>query len=222
MCGRYGLTATAEEYVELFGAFPEKEGSKWQSWGEHYDIRPTQTVPIVTNETGTPQITFSRWGFSPSWAKNTLINTRWEGAFTSKLWRKPTLEKRCLVPASYFYEWQKVENKTQPWMIELLKKNLFSMAGVFSLENDGKNSYRKVFSILTIEANEKLRTIHNSGKNPHRQPVILDSQYYKDWLDPTLIDQENIQKLVHRIESNDIKVTPLKKIGNDITHEKPF
>jgi len=107
MCGRFVLTATPEELEALFGyldgeAFPPR-----------YNIAPTQPIAIVRMWSGARRFTLVRWGLIPAWVEDPkklslLINARAEGILDKAAFRGAMRYRRCLVPASGFYEWRRM------------------------------------------------------------------------------------------------------------------
>ena len=127
-----------------------------------------------------------RWGLVPMWAKdikigNQAINARVETAATKPLFRGAWKERRCLVPASGFYEWAdtaerrqpKADPFKQPFYISRKDGLPLTFAGLWEKWKDGMLS----FTILTTEAYEGIQDLHT------RTPMILDEQGSKSWLE---------------------------------------
>src|SRR5690554_2830271 len=118
MCGRYAYRASDFDYPGLFGTRPGEE------LADRYNIAPTQPVPVVrVAEDGSREVTVVRWGLVPGWVKDpaalkiSLFNARAEGVAEKPSFRAAFRSRRCLVPVSGFYEWQKVDGAKQPWFI---------------------------------------------------------------------------------------------------------
>lgn len=115
MCGRYALAVQPEVVQQAFN-LPELP-----TYQSRYNIAPTQTVPVITN--AEPQkLSLMRWGLIPSWAKDMsmaarMINARSETAFEKPSFRNALRRRRCIVPASGFYEWQARSDGKQPYYI---------------------------------------------------------------------------------------------------------
>jgi len=230
MCGRYGLTAEAEDFVEEFDLFSEPPSIQFPGLGgSRYDIRPMQRVPILRLHEGHPQIIAARWGFTPSWARKSgkkpapIFNTRSEKLHSSSYWKR-FLANRCLVPASFFYEWQEVGTpKTRPWMIKIKERSLFAFAGIYAHDTDPKTGEPiEVCSILTTDANPLMRTIHNRGNNPFRQPVILENGARLDWLSPEDPEGQNYNEAaLLPLPEDRLDAIALSQVGNDTDHTPP-
>ncbi len=93
-------------------------------------------------------------------------------------WREPFKKRRCLVPVSGFYEWQK-EGKPpeQPYAFKLASAGTFALAGLWDAWKDKDGHWLESFAIVTTEANELMSRIHP------RMPVILHARDYDRWLD---------------------------------------
>jgi putative SOS response-associated peptidase YedK len=156
-----------------------------------WNIAPTQDAGVIVPEEGGLIYKTMRWGLVPMWAKdikiyNQAINARVETAATKPLFRGAWKERRCLVPASGFYEWKTFpgsETKSrplkQPFYISRKDGLPLIFAGLWEKWKDGMLS----FTILTTEAYEGIQDLHT------RTPMILDEQGRKSWLEghpPTL------------------------------------
>ena len=176
MCGRYGAT-TIEQITNRFKTDIRITESK-----SGFEVFPSQSVPVLTEETGLI-LDSMKWGMFPSWSKSLLINARRENLLSSKFWSPSVQQRRCLIPASCFYEWQTVDGKKTKWKIALKGSDLFCFAGIYDLITDKNEKQALSFAILTEPANKLMRHIHNFGDNKHRQPVIVMDEQYSLWLD---------------------------------------
>jgi len=181
MCGRYSLAQPIESVLAHFEA-----QSFRGDYLERYNIAPTQSVPVVVAPEGQRALEVMRWGLIPSWSKGPkgqapLINARAETIQEKPSFRSSFKSRRCLVPADGFYEWTPKDNGKAPYWIYRTDEGLFAFAGIWSEWGEGEDLIRS-FSIITTEANSKLKTLH------HRMPVILDPEHYARWLDPAQSD----------------------------------
>ena len=185
MCGRYTLTKPLKTIMAHF----EAQSFKGE-YLERYNIAPTQLMPVVVAPDGQRKIEIMRWGLIPSWSKdpNTqslLINARAETTQEKPSFRSSFKKRRCLVPADGFYEWTKGESGKVPYRIYMTGEGLFAFAGIWSEWGKGEDSIRS-FSIITTEANSKLKSLHD------RMPVILDPRDYATWLDSSQSDPASL------------------------------
>jgi putative SOS response-associated peptidase YedK len=174
MCGRYTLAKPLKSIESHFG--PLHINLKYRP---SYNIAPSQLSPVVINSSDQRELTEMKWGLVPSWAKDEkmkLINARSETVHEKPSFKNSLRNKRCLIPADGFIEWQGSEK--QPCYIYLKDKALFGFAGLWSTWNSLEGVSLNTYSILTTAANEKLNPIHV------RMPIILSSEQYETWLAP--------------------------------------
>ncbi len=177
MCGRYSLTKpikTLKEHFQAIAVALEHD--------KHYNIAPSQRVPVILAGAQGREIHALRWGLIPSWAKdpdmgNRLINARAETVHEKPSFRSSFRKRRCLVPADGFYEWQVRDQGKFPQYIRMRTGGLFAFAGLWSEWDSGQETLR-TFTIITTTANRELESIH------HRMPVILLPEQYDGWMDP--------------------------------------
>ncbi len=180
MCGRYSLTSAAEAVRQAFG-YPERPNLEPRA-----NIAPTQEVAAVRlGGGGTRHFARLRWGLIPAWAKDVsgaarTINARAESVAEKPSFRAAFAHRRCLIPADGFYEWKTEDGLKQPYRIAAPDGAVFAFAGLWERWDNAAEKRAPVESctIVTTEANERLRAIHP------RMPVILDAADYETWLDP--------------------------------------
>ncbi|MCB1201250.1 MAG: SOS response-associated peptidase [Leptospiraceae bacterium] len=225
MCGRFGFISIKQsDGTDYWANLWDEDGTTRKDkiieeyFSEtRYDIRPTQSVPVIVKKNSQISVSNMKWGVKPVWSKAPIINARSEKMLDSNFWHKAFNFRRCLVPASFFYEWQDVgAKKNIPWQIKMKNQNSFAFAGIF-FDYDDRDSE---FSILTETANAEMARIHNHGGNKHRQPVILKETALKPWLDQTLLDDSAIS-LIQSYSEDEIDTVGLKEIGNDKTKQAP-
>ena len=178
MCGRYTFTFDAKSLADAFGMVPPGfDIVKGYNWA------PGQYVVIVRPEKGQRVADVAFWGLIPSWVKDPNTSPKPINARAETLEEKPTFRtafrrKRCIVPASGFYEW-KADGKTKlPFYIHPTDGDLFAFAGLME-DWQGPNGEVMVSAcIITTEPNDLMAEIHN------RMPVILPRDAWGLWLDP--------------------------------------
>lgn len=169
MCGRYQFSIDKEELKDIISEVEKRTNAPYAT-GEIY---PTNTVPILTASEGKIEPELIKWGFPNYWNKGTTINARSETVFEKKMFKKSIETRRCIVPASGFFEWKeegKGRDKTK-YLFERPESPVLYMAGIYN-EFDGE----KRFVILTKDANNYMKEIHN------RMPVILNKNQIQDWI----------------------------------------
>lgn len=176
MCGRFSLGLPAAKIAERFEV--EMDST---SWRPNYNASPGQDLPIIFYEEGKRRLQFSRWGFpaSETHAKSApIINARSETVAEKKMFREAISQRRCLVPADGFYEWQKEEGKKLPFRFCLTNGKPFAMAGLWESCVSPEGEPRSFFIILTTRPNSLVKTIHD------RMPVLLLPKNEALWLSP--------------------------------------
>lgn len=176
MCGRYNLIATGQQIMDRF-SLPSLPAHK-----PDYNIPPGQKIlAIVQLEGGCNSAVNLYWGLIPSWTKNRknsshLINARAETLTEKPSFKNAYRKRRCLIPATGFFEWQLTETGKQPYHIHQPDQALFAFAGVWEhWEHDQETVYS--CAIITTAANAKIAPVHE------RMPVIIAPNDYDLWLD---------------------------------------
>ncbi len=146
-----------------------------------YNVAPTQMAPVVRERGGVRGVSLLRWGLVPSWAPdlafgNRCINARAEEAGSKPAFREAARSRRCLIPASGFYEWQAVvgQKVKQPWYFTV-RDGLFAFGGLWETWNK-EGAEVETFTILTGPPNAVVAPVHG------RMPVIIRPRDYGRWL----------------------------------------
>lgn len=164
MCGRYYIEI---DNIELNSIIAEVEKKAAVKTGEIY---PTNTVPVLSPN-GT--MTAMRWGFPRYDNKGEVINARSETAAEKNMFRYPMMEGRCLVPASWYFEWEKRGSKKIKYALAAPDNRPVWLAGLS--RRDAKTG-DSLFVILTRPAWSGISFIHD------RMPVILPKEIHDEWL----------------------------------------
>jgi len=214
MCGRFTLSQSAEAIASVF------QLDEVPILQPRYNIAPTQLVPTVLQnpEQRQRQLQMLRWGLIPSWAKDPamgarLINARAETVTEKPSFRSAFRHRRCLVIADGFYEWQRQDGKKQPFYFRMQNTQPFAFAGLWERWQDPNGEIVETCTILTTDANELLRPIHD------RMPVIIDPKDYDLWLDPAVENSEPLQQILRPYSSEAMTCyavsTKVNNPGND-------
>lgn len=175
MCGRFVLTADGETIQTAFNLDDVPE-----SLPPRFNIAPSQPIAVITNEN--PKVlTFHKWGLVPSWAKdvamgNKMINARSESVEEKPAFRAAFRRRRCLIPATGFFEWQQRDGKKVPMFAHMKDNSVFAFAGLWEVWHSPEGDELRTVTILTTEPNALMADIHN------RMPVILPTTAYETWL----------------------------------------
>jgi putative SOS response-associated peptidase YedK len=176
MCSRYFLDADGNVIAYTFSV-PLNEQVR-----RRFNIAPTQEAPVVRAAPGGGrEMAMLRWGLVPPWANDIgmgtkMINARGESAAEKPAFREAMAKRRCLVPASGFFEWKGVAGRKHPFAITLPGRPLFAFAGLWESWRPRGGAAVETFTIITTEPNEAVAQVHD------RMPVILPMQDEEAWL----------------------------------------
>jgi len=177
MCGRFAVTLPPDAMAQLFAAVPSNNLPAVPN----YNVCPTTRIHAVHLGDSQRRSVAMRWGFLPSWYKTEtdgplLINARAETIAEKPAFRAACRERRCLIPATGFYEWTKTpEGARLPWYISRHDGAPVVFAAIWQ-EWDKADAPLQTCAIVTTPANESMSRIH------HRMPVILEESDWGLWL----------------------------------------
>lgn len=186
MCGRYGRRADKQRIAEWFQTHNTNVFDE-STFAPSFNVAPQSMQPVVRldSESGSRELAIMRWGLVPFWSKDakiaySTINAKAETITSSPLYREAMKRRRCLVPADWFYEWQKIDAKTkQPFAIGMKDNAPFAFAGLWETWKEKETGRTlETYTVITTDPNELMQPLHN------RMPVILRPQDYSRWLEP--------------------------------------
>jgi len=211
MCGRYSLNATSEQITEHF------QLRRQLRFQPSFNITPAQKIlNIVELDDQSRKAVNLFWGLVPSWAKDRknsahLINARMETVREKPSFRAAFKHRRCLIPATGFYEWAKYDTSKQAFNIHLPAHQLFAFAGLWEQwQHETETLYS--CTIITTAATELMRPIHD------RMPVIIPAENYHHWLDKRADPNQVFGLLNHQVYA-DMLATPVSNWVNNPTHD---
>lgn len=194
MCGRYfmGDDDKAEELQQIIDILNRKPSSNTSALKTAGEVFPSDTVPVIANSKTLKPTPFAmEWGYTTA-DGNRLINARSETASKKPTFKDGMAQRRCIIPASYYFEWEKNGRAKIKHAIGSTAENMIYMAGIYRLEQG-----TPVFSILTRSPAPSIEFIHN------RMPVILPKSMLKDWLNTKYKAEDILQyaymDVAHRI-----------------------
>jgi len=217
VCGRFALfhdAATLADYLPIeriaFSSQPR------------YNIASTQAVAAVLclpEESGRT-LDLLQWGLVPFWAKDLrmgsrMINARAETAAQKPAYRAAFKRRRCLLPASGYYEWKKQPHGKTPHYFSMADGRPFGIAGLWEKWNSPDDELLHTCSILTTEASPGVAAIH------HRMPVILSADTQLCWLKTDPEDRTQIQSLLKPYPRDDLQAHPVSTQINAATWDDP-
>lgn len=176
MCGRFTLTHPNEALARMFEAVTGNDLPA----PPRFNVCPTQLIPVVTSD-GARRLRAMRWGFLPAWYKTPtdgplIINARSDTIATKPAFREAVRTRRCIIPASGFYEWSEGPGGSRlPWYFIRADGEPMALAGVWQRwERDG--AALDTCAIVSTEAGPGMADLH------HREPVMVEPSDWPLWL----------------------------------------
>lgn len=208
MCGRGGHDFSwrqVYEYLDLFGTPPDdglRRLNVAPSTRRGDRINWTILPAAVPDGQGHRVLDQMVWPLIPGWMKGDLpkfstANCRSEPRtpFSETVAKKPTFRnawkknRRCLVPFSWFYEWDQRSKPKQPWRVMPTTAPMLIFAGLWDESTTPGGETRRSFTLITTEPNDLLREIGH-----HRAPVMLDADHWQTWLTGSAEEAEQLLK----------------------------
>ncbi len=220
MCGRAYKTYTAEElYFQQLNRQPHRV----LAFRPNYNLAPTQETEVVLVRDGARTVETFRWGLVPAWAKTvadaakySLINARGEEIAEKRSYARAFRQRRCVVPLSGFYEWQRDGTRKRPHAIHRQDARILAVAGVWERwQPAGQAEPLHSFSIVTTRANDFMAAIHD------RMPVLLDDRDLELWLDPEVQEPERVLPLVRPCPAGWLTAYEVSTQVNSPAHNSP-
>jgi len=216
MCGRYSLFSDIRIIEERFGevTFDEDE------YAPSYNIAPSQQILTVINDGSKNRLGYLKWGLLPPWAKDPkvgfkMINARSETVHEKPSFRESFKKKRCLIVADSFFEWKRTDHDKVPMLIKLKSGEPFAMAGLWETWKSSTGEPIHTCTILTTEPNELMSSIHD------RMPVILKTEDEQTWLDSSIQDINQLQRLLLPFENNLLEAFEVSTMVNSPKNNSP-
>jgi putative SOS response-associated peptidase YedK len=219
MCGAYGFSVNnAREVYDRFAIVNTLEGLK-----PRWNVRPGQLNPIVTSQSPN-QISRMFWGLIPHFAvdenyKYKSINAKVETVSRLASFREPFRRKRCIVPATGFYEPDKLHYAKPPFpwhFFQVKDQPLFGFAGIYDIWKDHKTG-QKIYSyaIITTTPNVLVGQIHD------RMPVILQQEDEETWLNPDITEPEHLLPLLQPYPADQMEEWPVGNAARNPKNDSP-
>jgi len=203
MCGRYALSASAEDIALQFDAENKPDAFLPAQW----NISPTQPILIVngTNPSGERrEVSKVSWGLVPSWSEDTsrasnAINARVESISDKPSFRSAFRKRRCIIPATGYFEWATELGQykpKQPFYIHNEDESLLAMAGIYEewISPVTRNPLTSA-AIITRESVGVIAPIH------HRMPVLLPEDRWATWLSTDSLNESEVQEYLALLET---------------------
>lgn len=190
MCGRFALDEDPKKLAEHFKLSGEVDFKP--SW----NIAPQMTIYAITaDEQDKRHLGKMHWGFIPHWSddpnKFKLNNSKGETVAEKPLFKIAFRTRRCIIPATGFYEWSVINKLKYPWYISLKSGAPMALAGIWETWNPNDGLPIDTCSIITTGPNELMKPIHD------RMPAILDEDQWETWLSPKEKQADKLLPMIH-------------------------
>jgi putative SOS response-associated peptidase YedK len=225
MCGRYVIAYDPETLVSGFSV------TRIQPFERRFNVAPQSMVPVVyETRTGERVCGSMRWGLVPHWAKDPsvgakLANARLEGLAEKPSFRQALLKRRCLLPASGFYEWQVIgadgkRSVKQPWFISpAADAPCFAMAGLFEAWRPPGSApdapWLLTCCVITAPATGRMGQLHD------RMPLMVPRAQWDAWLARDRREPETVEPLLDAVPEPALQAWPVDRAVGRASAEGP-
>lgn len=215
MCGRFVLEHSPEQLMKAYRLSSVPELSP------RYNIAPSQQIAVVRQQNGGDRdLTSLQWGLIPSWSKDSAIGYKMINARSETVHEKPSFKqafhaRRCIIPVSGFYEWEKRGKEKIPHYIHLRDGDIMSLAGLWERWTSPEGKGLETCTILTMAANSLVKKLHD------RMPVILHRAEFEVWLDRDIDDVNRLTELFHPYPSDQLEMYVVASDVNSPTNDSP-
>jgi putative SOS response-associated peptidase YedK len=215
MCGRFVLEHSPDQLMKVYRL------SSAPDLSPRYNVTPSQQIAVVRQQNGGDrELSSLQWGLIPSWSKDSAIGYKMINARSETVHEKPSFKqafhaRRCIIPASGFYEWNKVGKEKIPHYIRLRDGDIMSLAGLWERWKSPEGKELETCTILTTAANSLVKKLHD------RMPVILHKAEFDLWLDRDIDDVKRLTELFHPYPSDQLEEYVVNKDVNSPMNDSP-
>lgn len=214
MCGRYVIAQSR------FARLERRLGAVFPELAPRYNIAPTQIIPAIRQmDDGHYEMGQFRWGLIPHWAKEPKIpystfNARAETVANKPAFRASYKSRRCLIPASGWYEWKTEAGKKKPYYFTSRGAEGLVLAGLWDQWHGADGTRLWSCTILVGAANDIVGQVHD------RMPIILPESAYTAWLDPQE-DLRHIGELLVPFDAHELRSWAVTPAVNQARNDYP-
>ncbi|OGI06544.1 MAG: hypothetical protein A2Y40_07560 [Candidatus Margulisbacteria bacterium GWF2_35_9] len=208
MCGRYSFIPSEKLFLKY------KTVQTNYVFLPRYNVCPGENMPVVFKKGNDNYFAEMKWGLIPFWAKDkkigdNMINARAETIEEKPSFKQPLKTKRCIIPASGFYEWKREGKENVPHYFSPANDAYFSFAGVYDIWKDKHEQDIYSYAIITTQANEIVDKIHD------RMPVILNEAGEEQWL-----QNSNYHSVLGLLKPYDSKKMQVYQVSKEVNSSK--
>ena len=221
MCGRFlsstPVSALAERFLAAEVTAEERD--------PRYNVAPTDLVLAVATSRGVRRLGTLSWGLVPAWATSAaagrrMVNLRSETVAERSGFRRLLQDRRCIVPADGFYEWQArpAGQPKQPYLIRSRDGSPLALAGLWDVwadPSDPAAERMRTCTVLTTAPNDVMAALHD------RMPVILPPEAWDAWLDPSVTDVGDLANLLRPCAEEVLEVVAVGTAVNSVRNDGP-
>lgn len=216
MCGRYTINVSLEELILRYHT--DRMTNKFHK--PRYNVAPAQLAAAIIHDGTGRRMGELRWGLIPSWAKDPAIAFKTINARAEELMRKPSYRglvpgKRCIIPATGFFEWKKLGADRQPMRFFVKDEPVVSLAGLYDTWKAPDGSKVSTFTIITTKPNALVAEVHD------RMPAILRKEDEEAWLDRGSRDIEQVLSLLQPYPAERMDAYPVSKAVGNVKNDSP-
>ncbi len=193
MCGKFSLEQYPKTIMKALGLGDDVQ------FVARKEIFPSTDIAVVIDTDLGFELASMKWGWLRSFSKRPLINTRSAEAWEKKTWSESMHKRRCIIPATGFYEWDqnKPKGKKDCYHIKPTNDDGFALGGIYEINSDGE----MFTSVLTTSPNSKMQQIH------HRMPVIIDPDNFDEWFKTD--DREVVSSLMQPLSDERVDLAKI-------------
>ncbi len=210
MCGRYTLICI-DDLGRRFRIYDPTLGYR-----SKFNVAPGSFMPVIINR-GRNEVTMMQWGLPGTPAGSALIiNARAETLAEKPAFCDLIKDRRCLIPATGFYEWKKEGTRSVPFYIRLKKNSLFAFAGLYNGWRDASGILHHAYAIVTTSPNDLVKPLHD------RMPVILRPEDEERWIAGPEPSLSGLQEILAPFSPDEMAAYPVSSRVNktDVDDER--
>jgi putative SOS response-associated peptidase YedK len=201
MCGRYSL-ACIDDLCGRFRVIDPTIGFR-----SHFNIAPGSTNPVIVAHERAEAV-MMQWGLVPHWTRDITathrpINARAEGLAEKPMFRDLLRTKRCIVPASGFFEWKQEAGRKVQFYFHVRDDPVFAFAGLYDIWSNPAGTTLSTYTIITTVANALMAPIHD------RMPVILKQDDEMRWLSRDVLTADEVQRILAPYPAEGMEAYPV-------------
>lgn len=213
MCMRYALFCV-DELCGRFRVLDPVAG-----FAPHYNIAPGSTNPVII-QNGRVEAVMMQWGLVPHWARDIKTAARPANARAEGLAEKPVFAellhtRRCLVPASGFFEWKQEGGRKVPFYFSVKEEPVFAFAGLYDIWRNPTGAMLVTYTIITTAPNPLMAPVHD------RMPAILRPDDEIRWVSKDPLAAGDLSRMLAPYPPEEMAVRPVSERVNNATVDDP-